>query len=77
MLPLDWGILTPLWFLGHGRNMPGHGDVLADPPAADIGPPAVIVTPSRSLPRETLVDFGRAVAEVRRRAAPHRVHRLL
>jgi aromatic ring-opening dioxygenase LigB subunit len=63
VLPLDWGILTPLWFLGHGRNMRGHGDVLADPPAADIGPPAVIVTPSRSLPRSTLVDFGRAVAE--------------
>ena len=78
VLPLDWGILTPLWFLGHGRNMRGHGDVLADPPAADIGPPAVIVTPSRSLPRETLVDFGRAVAEVEcGRAAPHRVYRIL
>jgi aromatic ring-opening dioxygenase LigB subunit len=64
VLPLDWGVLTPLWFLGHSRNMRGHGDVLADPPAADIGPPAVIVTPSRSLPRETLVDFGRVVAEV-------------
>src|ERR687893_1848817 len=62
VLPLDWGILTPLWFLGHGRNMPGHGDVLADPPAADIGPPAVIVTPSRRVPRAILVDFGRAVA---------------
>src|SRR5215216_7261747 len=47
VLPLDWGVLTPLWFLGHGRNMPGHGDVIADPPAADIGPPAAIVTPSR------------------------------
>jgi aromatic ring-opening dioxygenase LigB subunit len=63
VLPLDWGILTPLWFLGHGRNMPGHGDVLADPPAVDIGPPAVIVAPSRSLPRSRLVDFGQAVAE--------------
>jgi len=63
VLPLDWGVLTPLWFLGHGRNMPGHGDVLADPPAANIGPPAAIVTPSRNLPRETLVDFGRVVAE--------------
>src|ERR671918_2173714 len=72
VLPLDWGILTPLWFLGHGRNMPGHGDVLADPPAADIGPPAVIVTPSRSLPRETLVDFGRVVAEVSA-AEPRRI----
>ena len=64
VLPLDWGILTPLWFLGHSRNMRGRGDVLADPPEEDIGPPAVIVTPSRSLPRETLVDFGRVVAEV-------------
>jgi aromatic ring-opening dioxygenase LigB subunit len=63
VLPLDWGILTPLWFLGHGRDMPGHGDVLADPPAADIGPPAVILTPSRGVPRATLIDFGRAVAE--------------
>ena len=72
VLPLDWGILTPLWFLGHSRNMRGHGDVLADPPAADIGPPAVIVTPSRSLPRETLVDFGRVVAEVSA-AQPRRI----
>jgi aromatic ring-opening dioxygenase LigB subunit len=72
VLPLDWGILTPLWFLGHSRNMLGHGDVLADLPAADIGPPAVIVTPSRSLPRETLVDFGRVVAEVSA-AEPRRI----
>ncbi|HEX2281986.1 MAG TPA: aromatic ring-opening dioxygenase subunit LigB, partial [Thermomicrobiales bacterium] len=64
VLPLDWGNLTPLWFLGHNLNMRGHGDVLADPPAKDIGPPAVIITPSRSLPRETLVDFGRVVANV-------------
>jgi len=72
VFPLDWGILTPLWFLGHSQNMPGHGDVLADPPAEDIGPPAVIVTPSRSLPRETLVDFGRVVAEVSA-AEPRRI----
>ncbi|MGI9254823.1 MAG: aromatic ring-opening dioxygenase subunit LigB [Thermomicrobiales bacterium] len=63
VLPLDWGLLTPLWFLGHDRNMVGCGDVLADPPAVDIGPPAVLVSPSRSLPRETLVTFGRAVAD--------------
>ncbi len=62
VLPLDWGIITPLWFLGHGRHLPGKGNVLADPPAEDIGPPAVIITPSRSLPRQTMVDFGRAVA---------------
>jgi aromatic ring-opening dioxygenase LigB subunit len=63
VLLMDWGILTPLWFLGHGRNMSGHGDVLADPPPADVGPPVVIVTSSRALPRPALVEFGRAVAE--------------
>jgi aromatic ring-opening dioxygenase LigB subunit len=62
VLPLDWGVLTPLWFLGHNRNMRGHGNAIADSPAADIGPPAVIVTPSRALPRAALVDFGRAAA---------------
>ncbi len=72
VLPLDWGLLTPLWFLGHHRNMRGHGDVLADPPGADIGPPTVLVGPSRSVPRQTLVDFGRAVAEVSA-AEPRRV----
>src|SRR5689334_1829346 len=29
VLPLDWGIMTPLWFAGHDRNLPGHGTVLA------------------------------------------------
>jgi aromatic ring-opening dioxygenase LigB subunit len=66
VLPLDWGLLTPLWFLGHDRTMPGHGDVLADPPEQDIGPPAALVTPARSLPRQTLVAFGQAVAEAAR-----------
>jgi aromatic ring-opening dioxygenase LigB subunit len=64
VLPLDWGFLTPLWFLGHDRNMPGLGNVLADPPATDQGPPAVLVSPSRSIPREQLIEFGRAVASV-------------
>jgi aromatic ring-opening dioxygenase LigB subunit len=62
-IPLDWGMITPLWFLGHDRNLVGKGNVLAEPPAEDVGPPAVIVTPSRSLPRSKLVEFGRAVAE--------------
>jgi len=62
-LPLDWGLITPLWFLGHGRNAVGKGDVLADPPDSDSGPPVVIAAPSRSLPRASIVDFGRAVAE--------------
>ena len=64
VLPLDWGFLTPLWFLGHDRNMPGKGDVLADPPTSDQGPPVVLVSPSRSIPRTQLVEFGAAVASV-------------
>lgn len=63
IVPLDWGTMVPLWFLGHGRNMPGYGDMHADPPDEDLGPSLVIVTPSRSLPRSMLVDFGEAVAE--------------
>jgi len=63
VFPLDWGVLTPLWFLGHDRHTPGLGNVLAAPPDEDVGPPSVIVTPSRSLPRESLVAFGRAVAD--------------
>lgn len=66
VLPLDWGIMTPLWFAGHGRTMPGYGYVLStffhgQPERS--GPAVVIATPSRSLPRETNVEFGRAVAE--------------
>jgi aromatic ring-opening dioxygenase LigB subunit len=61
-LTLDWGTITPLWFLGHGRNMVGHGDPLAEPPA-DAGPPVVIAAPERSLPRDAMVTFGTAVAE--------------
>lgn len=64
VLPLDWGFLTPLWFLGHDRNMPGRGNVLAEPPATDQGPPAVLVSPSRTIPREQLIRFGEAVAAV-------------
>jgi aromatic ring-opening dioxygenase LigB subunit len=66
-IPLDWGALVPLWFLGHGHNMIGHGDVLAPMPKHDSGPPVVLIAPSRLLPRETLVAFGRAVAEVAER----------
>jgi aromatic ring-opening dioxygenase LigB subunit len=60
---LDWGTITPLWFLGHGRDMTGHGDVIAPPPAEDRGPPVVIAAPSRSLPRTAMLDFGRALAD--------------
>lgn len=62
-IPLDWGTFVPLFFFGHGRNMVGHGDVLAPKPAEDIGPPIVLVNPSRFLPRKTLVEFGEAVAD--------------
>ncbi|MCA9877310.1 MAG: aromatic ring-opening dioxygenase subunit LigB [Thermomicrobiales bacterium] len=72
VLPLDWGLLTPLWFLGHDHTMPGQGHVLADPPAEDTGPPAVLVTPSRSVPRPQLVQFGEAVAAVAA-ASPRRI----
>ncbi len=66
-IPLDWGTMVPLWFLGHGRNMVGYGDVLAPSPDVDLGPPIVIVTPSRILPRTTMVEFGEAVAEAAQR----------
>ena len=61
-LPLDWGTLTPAWFLGHQHNMTGYGNVLADAPQDD-GPPVVIAAPSRALPRQAMVEFGKAVAE--------------
>jgi aromatic ring-opening dioxygenase LigB subunit len=62
VLPLDWGAITPLWFLGHRNHPAGSGDVLADPPETQ-GPPVVLVAPSRSLPRSAMLMFGRAVAE--------------
>lgn len=62
-IPLDWGAMVPLWFFGHDRHLPGKGNVLAPPPDEDPGPPAVLATPSRSLPRTTMVEFGRALAE--------------
>jgi aromatic ring-opening dioxygenase LigB subunit len=63
VIPIDWGMMTPLWFLGHDRNLEGKGDVLAKPPADDIGPPAILVSPSRTMPRDYLVEFGKAVAQ--------------
>ena len=55
--------MVPLWFLGHGRNLVGYGNVLAPDPEEDPGPPVVIVTPSRLLPRTAMVAFGEAVAD--------------
>ncbi len=63
VIPLDWGTITPLLFLGHDRNLAGYGDVLAPRPEEDPGPPVVIATPSRALPRAAMVTFGEAIAE--------------
>lgn len=47
-MPMDWGTLIPLWFFaGQGQNKPK----------------VVIVTPSREIPLQSLVRFGRAIAE--------------
>lgn len=62
VVPLDWGALVPLWFLGHDQNEPGTGDVLGPAPTGTGGPPAVLITPSRSLSREAMVAFGKSIA---------------
>lgn len=63
-IPLDWGAMVPLWFMGHGRHLPGMGNVLATAPDGPEGPPVVLVTPSRALPRKGMVEFGRTLARV-------------
>ena len=62
-IPLDWGTFVPLWFMGHGRNMTGYGHVLADKPAQELGPPVVVLNPSRSLPWEANIRVGEAIAD--------------
>lgn len=57
--PITWDSITPLWFLGHGGNTSAT-DVLDV--AADDGPAVVICAPSRDLPRDAMVQFGRSVA---------------
>jgi aromatic ring-opening dioxygenase LigB subunit len=47
-MPMDWGALIPLWYMG-GRF---------DPP-----PPVVLVSPARDLSAETHVAAGRVIAE--------------
>lgn len=49
VMPLDWGVLVPLWFLG-GR---------LEPPL-----PTVIVAPARDLDAETHVAAGNAIGRV-------------
>ena len=62
--PLDWGAMVPLWFVGHDDNRHGSGSVLAATPSDDHGPAIVLITPSRALSRQTMVDFGRVLAGV-------------
>jgi aromatic ring-opening dioxygenase LigB subunit len=45
-MPTDWGTLIPLWFFGNQAKKPR----------------VVIVTPSREIPLESLVKFGKAIA---------------
>jgi len=47
-MPMDWGALIPLWYMG-GR---------AEPPT-----PVVLVSPARDLPAEVHVAAGRVIAE--------------
>jgi aromatic ring-opening dioxygenase LigB subunit len=47
-MPMDWGALIPLWYMG-GR---------AEPP-----PDVVLVSPARDLPARSHVDAGRVLAE--------------
>lgn len=62
--PLDWGGMVPLWFLGNGQaHAQGAGSVLSPAPDIESVPPVVLITPSRLLPREQMVEFGRAVGD--------------
>lgn len=63
VMPLDWGVITPLWFAAYPRNMVGYGDVLADAPDDEGGPTIVVVCPARNLTAEQLIAFGRALAD--------------
>ena len=47
--PLDWGALIPLWYAANVQNP---------------RPQVVVLCPDRTLPRETLVRFGVALARV-------------
>jgi aromatic ring-opening dioxygenase LigB subunit len=53
VMPLDWGSLIPLWYLG-GRRSPPR--------------PVVVVAPARELSLEAHVDAGRAIARAVSRA---------
>ena len=48
-MAMDWGTLIPLWFLLKGNRLKSR---------------VVIVTPSREIPIEKNIEFGKAMAEV-------------
>lgn len=50
-LPLDWGALVPLWFVAH---------------PLEPRPQVIVLAPDRSLPRETLLRCGVAIAQAAR-----------
>ncbi len=50
-MPMDWGTIIPLWFLGKSQRR-------------KIKRKIIIVTPSRQIPLEQLVRFGTTIAEV-------------
>jgi len=47
-MPMDWGALIPLWYMGGRLDRP---------------PPVVLVSPARDLPAEAHVTAGRVIAE--------------
>lgn len=64
VMPMDWGAMGPLWFLGHDQDRTGYGNVLAGKPAGEDGPPVVLITPSRMLDRDTQIAFGRSLGRI-------------
>ncbi len=62
VLPIDWGVITPLWFAAFQRNMTGHGDVLASAGVVDDGPTVVVICPARDLHADSHIAFGEALA---------------
>ncbi|MCO5217764.1 MAG: aromatic ring-opening dioxygenase subunit LigB [Thermomicrobiales bacterium] len=63
-MPMDWGAMGPLWFLGHDQDRAGYGDVLAGHPEGPEGPPVVLITPSRKLDRSMQIAFGRTLGKL-------------
>lgn len=48
-MPMDWGVLIPLWFFGAQEKRK---------------PRIVVVTPSREIPQSQLVEFGKVISRV-------------